>query len=162
MHIENFSKLIRTIVFLIIGGWLFAGAQSVLTPTWNYPTFLDSPENTLRAFYDQPDDTDEVLFLGTSHSALGISPMQIYEETGIISYNLSTSVQSLALSYHVLNEALVSQHPKLVVLDVSSFLNYWENDPSWRYLIDVMPPSLQKLDMLEDYQAVSMNRGAGA
>ena len=63
----------------------------------------------------------DVLFLGTSHVGKGISPMKIYENTGIKSYNLFTSMQGVESSFFLLENALKRQQPKVVFLDVSSF-----------------------------------------
>lgn len=68
------------------------------------------------AFYAQEENFD-VLFLGTSHINNGISPMDLWEKYGIVSYNLATPGCRMATSYWVLQNALKYTSPKLIVLD---------------------------------------------
>ncbi len=72
----------------------------------------------ISTFYQEPDNTLDVLFIGTSHALDAFSPMQIYEQTGILSYNLAQSGQQLPLTYYTLQEGLRKQDPKVVVFDL--------------------------------------------
>ncbi len=79
---------------------------------------LLTPKGELEKFYDEPRNTIDLLIVGSSHSMAGISPLQLYEETGLTAYNLSTWSQPIWVSYHYILEALKYQQPKVVVLDV--------------------------------------------
>lgn len=67
-------------------------------------------------FYSQ-DKNFDVLFLGTSHVMNGVSPMDLWKEYGIVSYNLATPGCRIATSYWTLKNALRHTSPKLVVID---------------------------------------------
>ncbi|WP_131820791.1 hypothetical protein [Desulfotruncus arcticus] len=69
-------------------------------------------------FREESPDSLDVLFLGSSHSYRFISPLELWNDYGIASYNLGTSEQSIPQSYFVLKQALGTQQPKLVVLDL--------------------------------------------
>lgn len=77
-----------------------------------------TPKGEIEKFYDEPRGSIDVLVVGSSHSMSGISPMQIYEQTGLTAYNLSTWSQPVWVSYHYILEALKYQQPQVVVLDV--------------------------------------------
>ena len=77
-----------------------------------------TPKGEAEKFYDEPRGTVDVLVVGSSHSMSGISPVQIYEQTGLTAYNLSTWSQPVWVSYHYIQEALRTQKPQVVVLDV--------------------------------------------
>ncbi len=83
---------------------------------------LDGLYYTTQSFYSQPDDTVEVVFLGTSVMFGGIIPTELYENYGICSFNLGSSVQPILASYYWLleSEKYHSDTLSTVVLDVSS------------------------------------------
>ncbi len=106
----------------------------------------------VQPFYDQTEDFD-VLFFGTSHVENGIFPMELWEDHGIVSYNLGTSGQQLGTIYWYMKNALEYQKPKLVVIDC-----YWLNSNAKassdfgiiQELMDVVPLSALKLQAISD------------
>lgn len=64
------------------------------------------------------EDTLDVLVLGSSHAQYSFSPAFFYEQTGLYSYVLGSACQPLEVSYEMLKEALKTQNPKVVVLEV--------------------------------------------
>lgn len=68
-------------------------------------------------FYDMPEDSVDVLYLGSSFMWAGVSPTIVYNETGAAGFNRSTTVQTAPTTYAFLLEALQTQTPELVVLD---------------------------------------------
>lgn len=67
-------------------------------------------------FLEQDKDFD-VLFLGTSHMINGVYPMELWDDYGIVSYNLAGHSTPIATSYWVLKNALNYTTPKVVVID---------------------------------------------
>lgn len=103
------------------------------------------------AFY-QTEENFDVLFLGTSHVMNGISPMDLWEQNGIVSYNLATPGCRIATSYWTLKNALDYTTPKVVVLDCAYLLDDKINtniNYSHR-LFDAMPLTGTKLQALND------------
>ncbi len=70
-----------------------------------------------RPFTEETADID-VLFFGSSHTRYGILPMQLWNEYGIVSYNMGNSGLGIASSYWTLELALRYQRPRYAVLDV--------------------------------------------
>lgn len=72
----------------------------------------------------QTEQEFDVLFLGSSHMINGVSPIDLFCEYGITSYNLSMHGNYVASSYYLLKESLGllekkgRQLPKVVVLDI--------------------------------------------
>jgi len=69
-----------------------------------------------RDFFEQEEDFD-VLFLGSSHMINAVYPYELWDDYGIVSYNLGAHGASPAVSYWVLKNSLEYTTPKLVVLD---------------------------------------------
>ena len=149
---------IRLSIFLVLGGMLFLFFQHILKQVWNRPTFFENPAASLSYFYSQREEVDQVLFLGTSHSEFGVSPMEIYEDSGIVSYNISTSAQPVEVSYYLLESAFETQSPEVVVLDASSlFFGDDVSDLAWRYVMDGMPFGSTKIAMAREYAMLRNN-----
>lgn len=59
----------------------------------------------------------DVLFLGSSHMAMSIYPMELWEDYGVTSYNLAGNGHPMPASYWVMMNALDYVSPRLVVID---------------------------------------------
>jgi len=102
-------------------------------------------------FYEQQENFD-VLILGTSHAFRGISPMDMWEQNGIVAYNLGASGCRIPSSYWMLKNALQYTNPKLVVLDCAYLLDNKTNDNiNYMHMIfDSMPFGRIKIEALMD------------
>lgn len=123
----------------------------VLLFSLNQVMMLKTSNTQFDAFY-QSEENFDVLFLGTSHIMNGISPMDIWEQNGIVSYNLATPGCRIATSYWTLKNALNYTAPKVVVLDCAYLLDDKINtniNYSHR-LFDAMPLSKTKIAALND------------
>lgn len=77
-----------------------------------------STDSRVSSYKKLPYNSLDVLFVGSSHLMSGINPVQLWQETGIQSYNYCSRAQTVPFSYAYLKEALNTQSPKCVVLDV--------------------------------------------
>lgn len=104
-------------------------------------------------FYEE-DDTYDVLFFGSSHSVMGVLPMELWNDYGITSYNLSNGGQRLAVDYWLLKEALEHQTPSLVVIDTYTTNVDAKYDDSLissiHESLDSMPLSKTKIEAVYD------------
>lgn len=117
--------------------------------------FLQKPEAYVKnQEFFEADENYDVLFFGSSHAVMGILPMEIWNEYGITSYNLSNGGQRLAEDYWVLKEALERQNPTLVVIDTyTTCLNEKYDETvigSLHETFDAMPFSRTKIDAVYD------------
>ena len=136
------KNAVKIVAFLAIFLAIFWQVQEMVTPIWDLPYEGERQRRTVAGFYAEAPNSLEVLWLGTSHMQYGVSPMHIYEKTGIRSYNLGTSVQSMALSYERLKTVFDRQSPQIVVLDASSlfFMEYRNNDGTqWLKAVNEIP-----------------------
>lgn len=146
MAIRNFCK---ALAFLVIGVLIFGVVQEILTPEWSNIENIDS---RIAGFYALEEDCIDALFLGTSHVHSGISPMKIYEDTGVCTYALGTSMQPIEISCILLEEALKTQTPKVVYLDVSMMTSSAiPNSVYYRMIMDNIPLNDSLIKMGEAY-----------
>lgn len=72
----------------------------------------------VETFYGLEKDVVDVLFLGSSHCYCSVINSRLWDDYGIAGYSLSISGQDIAASYYWLKEALKTQKPKVVCLEM--------------------------------------------
>jgi len=100
----------------------------------------------MQSFYAQAPDTVDVLLLGNSHMGVHVDTATLWQEYGIAAFALWGGVQPMWNTYHFLVEALKTQSPKAVVLEVGGLSYDWEYADEATQLKNVagMKPSLNK------------------
>ncbi len=103
-------------------------------------------------FYEEPSDTIDVIFVGSSHMYRSVYPLEIWNTYGITSWNLGSSEQSIAASYYLMKEAIERQHPKVIVMEMyMSFVDSkYYSYPRIHQITDNMPLSLNKMELIND------------
>ena len=121
------KKLISAVIFLLIFCMLFVSVEELLKPKWGEGT--GGARETLNAygFYDEPEDTIDVMFFGSSYCFFAVSPMKMWEDFGYTSYVRGSANQSVFLTYYTLKESLKYQSPEVVVIEIGQVVN--EFDP---------------------------------
>ena len=107
-------------------------------------------------FFEEKEDFD-VLFLGSSRTRDGISPMELWNDYGIVSYDLAFDGAILPIEYWLLMNALDYTSPKLVVVDGCYLSMEYGLDETLGFShagFDAFPLSITKirsvLDLTED------------
>ena len=71
----------------------------------------------MQNFYRQPENSIDLLCIGSSHAFIDINTGVLWDEYGIPSYVLGGSLQPFWNTYYNLQEAVKTQTPRLVVLE---------------------------------------------
>lgn len=103
-------------------------------------------------FFEQDEDY-QVLFIGNSHTALGIFLMELWKEYGIVSYNFGGHGNTIPTTYWVLMNALDYTVPDVVVLDCSKISTPKMTSTSIEQVhlsLDAFPLSSTKIDTIKD------------
>lgn len=87
-----------------------------------YATYVLTPKSdfgicSMLNLYAQPENTVDVLTVGTSLAFAGVNTNVLYTEYGIAAYNLCSAEQPFWVSYYALREALRTQRPQVILLD---------------------------------------------
>lgn len=72
------------------------------------------------AFYQNEENTIDALFLGSSHMFTGVNTGVLWDEFGISAYDLGGADQPFWNTYFFLEEALKTQSPKVIVVEIYS------------------------------------------
>lgn len=102
--------IVKVATFLLIFVMLFHEATDLFRTKVNI--------EAVKPIYGLPKNSVDVLLLGTSHMAKTISPMDLWNDYGITSFNGGTDSQAIAVSYFMLRNFLSVQYPKVVVLEI--------------------------------------------
>lgn len=104
------TRLFRYASFFILFVLLYSGINGV---------FLDKTRRTnISTFYDEPRNSLDVIFLGTSHTLNAFTPLMLWGEYGIPSYNFGQAGQPIDLSYYCMEEALRLHQPSVCIIDL--------------------------------------------
>lgn len=79
---------------------------------------LRDRETTLSCMYSEPDDSLDVLIVGSSHVNSGYIPNLLWQENGASACNVFSWSQPMWISYHYIKEALKTQSPSVIVLEM--------------------------------------------
>ena len=109
--LKGLLDTVRVVAFLLV--------LTTLIIIWNSWFRYKSYDGSLMMenFYEQPENSIDMLCIGSSHTFVDINTGVLWNEQGIPSYVLGGSLQPFWNSYYYLVEALKTQRPGLVVLE---------------------------------------------
>lgn len=140
------KRIKRLIPFLVVLGLTVAGLSYA-----SGITERKDSRNKYADFYAQKEDFD-VLFIGQSRMLNAVFPMELWNDYGIVSYNLAGHGNRIPTNYWVLKNALEYTTPKLVVLDCGLVKEEEKTGPleQLHLSVDHIPLSRTKIAMMED------------
>ena len=143
------KNIIKTVAFLLIFIMGVCFSDKLYNPGGDGAWFQ---ANTILDFYKRDKNSIDVIYAGDSGVYAGISPLEIYERTGITGYAYSTPGQRVWSSYYLIKETMKTQNPKLVFVETGEFFEKPKNQDelSIRNAIDSLKMSQNKLDMIMD------------
>lgn len=139
-RIRSFAKVV---VFTTLVVTLVAVAGAVMKPKRDGA----AAGGSWASFLSQPRDSLDVLAFGTSHAFTSFDPSSVWRAKGIPSFVLAGPTQHLNTTRYFIDEALHTQKPKVVVLEMVAF-SYPPNRFNRNFhLVNVgyMPMSLNRL-----------------
>ena len=142
------KRTIKTVVSCLVIAAMTASMLWVLTKL----TERKGSYSRLSPFYEQEADFD-VLWMGSSHPLTGVFPMELWQDYGMVSYNLGGYANSLPTTYWMLQVALEHTSPRLVVIDclrLSVESTVYTSPEVVHRLFDSIPFSLTKIRAVWD------------
>ena len=111
----------------------------------------DDTDRKYGAFFEDQQGFD-VLFMGTSRVLDAVSPMELWRDFGVTSYNMGNNSEPLEATYHVLKYAMGVHKPKVVVVDVfymdHAIDEYWAF-PYRHMFLDAVPFGREKVELVK-------------
>lgn len=142
---QKWNIVLRCIAFCVVFALLFGQLT-------RYLRRYDDETNEIHAFYQEPKDSIDVLWIGSSPLLRGVSPMLMYQEHGFTGYVRASALQAPAVSYALLAESLQYQKPEVVVLlcdNLFQTYDYAEREGDLRRALDGMKFSAHKWSVIQ-------------
>lgn len=129
---------VQAVVFLAVLAAVFSPLQQLmarksLEGVWNMT-------EKIGGFYNEPEDEFDVMFFGSSHMYASVSPVRLWEDTGVKGYVFATQQQPIWATYTYLKEALKTQSPRLVVVECQMLFHdedYYGEGVTYSYMDDL-------------------------
>lgn len=149
----------KSIFKIIVFAFIFTALFSRLSELFCRKS-LEGEWNTTQktaGFYNEPENEFDVMFFGSSNTYCSFNPLVLYDKTGIKSYVFATQQQPVWATYAYMTDALKTQKPQLLVMDVLMFSKseeYYDDGVNYSFMDD-MPLSANKIRLA----AVSAPKG---
>ena len=146
---NKIKSIASALIFVLLFMVMFSRVSEILCRktvggAWNYT-------EKISGFYNSPQNEYDVMFFGSSNTYCSFNPLVMYEENGTKSYILATQNQPVWASYTYMKEALKTQKPKLLVMDILAFTyeeEYADEGVTHSYMDD-LPLTKNKLELAE-------------
>lgn len=139
------KKILKAVSFCLILMLVLNVVQNQIVP------FEKQDTNQANSFYnDIEKNSVDVLAIGASTILVDVSPLALYEETGIVSHVRGNSRQSPQVMWLVTKDSLKTQRPKLVIYNGAMLLNTidFDKEEAWtRRGMDYLKLSKEKLQV---------------
>ena len=120
----NKKKEVRSILIALFALLiLLQGAGYLLTPE------LDVSGTNWKSYKNEPENSIQVMFVGSSAVFCNIAPAVVYETSGITSYLITGPEQTMPISYYYIREACQTQKPEAIFVELKGlfFPQYGEH-----------------------------------
>lgn len=119
---KKWKEPVFAVAFVLTAALLLGFAGNVLRPAHT------DYGSTWREYLCEPENSIDVLFLGSSYAYCDWNPGVMYAESGLTGYVMGGSEQTPALTLWYLKEALRTQSPQVVVMEGTSlFFDRYQN-----------------------------------
>lgn len=108
------KRVIKSVLFCTILMLLLNSAYRVLS----WKDTAGEYYSSVYSYYELDEDLVDVLFFGSSHCYCSINNSLLWKNYGIASFSLAISGQDLVSTYHTLVEALKTQKPNVVCVEI--------------------------------------------
>lgn len=120
---KKFSRVLSSLTVLLVLAFSFEKITQIFIPNGYFSDVQgEAHEATWDEFYGLDKNSIDVIYLGSSSMFHGISPLKIWDEVGVTGFDLGSSTQRPWVTLYFLEEALKTQKPNVVVLDMYAWL----------------------------------------
>lgn len=113
---KNVTKVVLFMLGLCL---LLTGVSFLVKPQEDVYDIL-AVQRKINAVKQEKENSLDVLFVGDSESCDVYSPLQLWGEYGITSYNTGSRAQRISDGYAIVKETLKTQKPKLIVIEANT------------------------------------------
>lgn len=108
----KWNNIVKLTAFILLVGWLGTGVFQVL----NYKS--TGGGGGWQRFYQEKEDSIDVMFFGSSHAHCTVDLGYLWDNYGMAGYTLSAGSQMIDSTYYFVEEALKTQSPRVIVVEM--------------------------------------------
>lgn len=153
---KRLSNIIRCFLFFIIGIFIYQLLTYIFVPKWLNP--LDPATARIKGIYKETKNTIDVVFVGNSEGSRGYSPIYVWDNYGITSYNFGSSFQTTQVAYYKIQEMLKYQTPQIIIFEPNSLYENKTDEQSYRKFFDNLKNDEIKIKAVFDENIPLQNR----
>lgn len=127
-------KILKSFLFLIILFLLVEGIAYFLLPSYNIKKY-GMYKTAAYEILGERENKIDVIALGDSLIYTSISPMEIWNQFGYTVFDCAEPAQIIEDSYHYLETAIESQHPKVVFMEAGVLFRDASKKPWYEKII---------------------------
>lgn len=101
----------------------------------------------IRGFYEEPENTLDAVYIGSSNAYAFWNPLLAWESHGITVYSYTSNDQAFSAAPYLIEEVRKTQPDALIIVNVNSLRDTRVSESNMHYLLDNMPLSLNKLKL---------------
>ena len=108
---------LRVLIFLLVAALLFVYLNQVFS-IGN----TDASKEIIHSFYEEEDDTIDVMYMGTSATNRYYNPALAYEEAGVAAYDMAVMGMPMFFMPTMIDEVEKTQDPGLYIIEIRNVL----------------------------------------
>ncbi|MEG0691654.1 MAG: hypothetical protein RR444_01065 [Oscillospiraceae bacterium] len=141
--------IIKLVAFLLLFVLLFLGLTQWLKRKEFFAPW--GMTNKIVGFTNEPKNTMDLMFFGSSHAFCTFDPLVVKKQTGLNAYTFGTQQQPFWITYHYMKEALKYQSPKVMVLEIlgAKYNEEYSNETANRSAFEPLKISKNRNEMLD-------------
>lgn len=120
---------------------------------WNMVfSYLWTDENSIKQFYDEPKNSLDVVYIGSSNAYTSFNTVYAYNKYGFVTGMLSSDSQPFNALKYLIKESEKYQNPNVYVIDLvmSTSDSQHVEEGAIRKVIDAMPQSINRIQMADE------------
>ncbi len=150
---DRVKTICKVIIFVLVLAMVLLIVSKIFVP------FNRQDTNQAKTFYRLEKNTVDTLIVGSSTLLVGVSPLQMWEDHGIVAHTWANSTQAPEITYLNVKEAFQYQKPKLVIIGITSLFQEYDVDANEAFLrrgMDFHKLSPEKLATIRDITSRSV------
>lgn len=145
-------KLLKRIICFLISSAVVAGCLCLGSVICNHPS--EEVENTVDSFYREPENSLDVVMVGSSAFSKDFKPSVIWNKVNITSYCMAIGACSANIYSSIIKEVVTTQPDAILLVDLDGFVNedkYQLEKPPIRLWLDAMPKNDNHTELIKKY-----------
>lgn len=138
------SRIIKAVTFIILFTFLFSLLTQILTVS-----STDMEYQWMSGIYEEPENSLDAVYLGSSNCYAFWNPNLAWEEYGIAVYPYTCSSQPLIVAEYLIKEARKTQPNAVFVVNINTLGDGKIGNTIMHRLLDFIPLSKNKLDFTD-------------